>query len=446
MKRALKDKSAFTVLCFVLLLLFFSCKNKPEHDEASSATKYTCPMHPQIIADKPGTCPICHMDLVPVSAPSSGSSVDTSLESLVKPTNQQVLSEIRTVRPSEGVRTADTKIQGIINYDTNNWNVISSSVSGRIERLYVKYNYQSVRKGQKLMDIYSPDLANAQQELLYLKNSGDQNLLEAAKKKLRLLGASDQQINTVLRTNKLDYTFSVYSPYSGYVSEQASSAASSGTAYSSGTVITEEGSGSSMGGMGGGNSGSVASQVPQVETNSPLQLREGQYVNQGQKIFNLINAGSVWAEFFAGADQLNYLKRGTPVQVTALDDRSQSSLTKISLVQPYYSEGSTFSLVRARVNNSGQRWKVGQLIEVKTDVDSKFGTWLPRTAVVHLGSRYVAFIKKQGNFVPVYITVVERRGDWVDIGDSLPKDMDVAVNAWFLVDSESFVRVDSLKM
>lgn len=444
MKKALKDRYAFTVVCFVLLL-FFSCKNKPEQNEASSATKYTCPMHPQIIADKPGTCPICQMDLVPVNASVSNSSADTSLESLVKPTNQLVFSEIRTVKPSEGVRTADTKIQGVINYDTNNWNIISSRVSGRVERLYVKYNYQRVSKGQKLMDIYSPDLANAQQELLYLKNSGDKALLEAAKRKLRLLGASDQQVNTVLRTGRLDYTFSVYSPYSGYVSEQTSSAAASGTAYNSGTVISEEGSGSSMGGMSGGTSNSAASPLPTVETNSPLQLREGQYVNQGQKIFNLINAGSVWAEFFAGADQLSYLKRGTPVQVTALDNRAQSSLTKVSLVQPYYSEGSTFSLVRARVNNSGQRWKVGQLIEVKTDVDSKFGTWLPRTSVLHLGSRYVAFTKRGGNFVPVYITVVERRGDWVDVGESLPKDSDVAVNAWFLIDSESFVRVDSLE-
>ncbi len=442
MKKALKGKSVLTVIGFVLVL-FFSCKNKPEQNEASSATKYTCPMHPQIIADKPGTCPICHMDLVPVNASVSNSSADTSLESLVKPTNQLVFSEIRTVKPSEGVRTADTKIQGVINYDTNNWNIISSRISGRVEQLYVKYNYQRVSKGQKLMDIYSPDLANAQQELLYLKNSGDKALLEAAKKKLRLLGASNQQINTVLRTGKLDYTFSVYSPYSGYVSEQTSSAAASGTVYNSGTVITEEGSGSSMGGMGGGTSSPV-SQLPAVETNSPLQLREGQYVNQGQKIFNLINAGSVWAEFFAGADQLSYLKRGTPVQVTALDNRAQSSLTKVSLVQPYYSEGSTFSLVRARVNNSGQRWKVGQLIEVKTDVDSKFGTWLPRTSVLHLGARYVAFTKRGGNFVPVYITVAERRGDWVDVGDSLPKDSDVAVNAWFLVDSESFVKVDSL--
>ena len=442
MKRALKDKSAFTMICFVLLLLF-SCRDKAHQDDTNSATKYTCPMHPQIIADKPGTCPICHMELVPLNAAASHNVADTSLESLVKPTNQLVLSEIRTVKPSEGVRTADVRIQGIINYDSNNRNVISSRVGGRIERLYVKYNYQSVSKGQKLMDIYSPDLANAQQELLYLKNSGDKNLLDAAKMKLRLLGASDQQINTLLRTGKLDYTFSVYSPYSGYVSEQSGAVAAE-TAYSSGTVITES-SGSSMGEM-GGNSASVASKLPTVKTNSPLQLREGQYISQGQKIFDLIKASSVWAEFFASAEQLNYLKRETPVQVTALDNPAQSTLSKISLIQPYYSEGATFSLVRSKVNNPGKQWKVGQLVEVKTDVDSKFGSWLPRSSVLHLGSKYVAFVKNEGHFVPVYVRITERRGEWVEIGESLPKDANVAVNAWFLVDSEIFVKLDSLKM
>lgn len=442
MKRALKDKFRISFFCIVLLIAA-SCNNESDDKSKESASKYTCPMHPQIVTSEPGTCPICHMDLVPVRKHAGHDSIDSSLENLVKPSNEIVLSSVRTVRPVAGNRTQSIQVQGIINYDSNKWNTVSSRVGGRIERLYVKYNYQYVNKGQKLMDIYSPELANAQQELLYLKNSGDKNLLEAAKNKLRLLGASNQQISNVLKTRKVDYTFSVYSPYAGYATEQRNSRVD-GSSYGSGTVISEEGSGGSMSSM-GGTAEPSPSTVPSVEVNTNLQLREGQYVSAGQRLFDLINASSVWAEFFAGAEQLKYLKRGTPVQITSVDNESLKSFATINLVQPYYTEGNTFSLLRARIANQDKKWKVGQLVTVKTDADSKFGNWLPRTSVLSLGSKYVVFVKKGAAFFPAYVSVNERRGEWVDIGDSLNKNTEVAINAWFMVDSESFIQVDSLK-
>lgn len=447
MKRILKG--SFPIVVLFAILLLSACKGKNKQAEATEATKYTCPMHPQIVKDAPGSCPICGMDLVPMNSSGKDGGVNDTLAALVKPTNELVLSGIKTIKPQTGSRFQDINVKGVINYNTNNQNSVSSRVSGRIEKLYVKYNYQPVSKGQKLMDIYSPDLANAQQELLFLKNNNEPALLEQAKRKLRLLGATDQQIKQVMNTGKVDYTVSIYSPYSGYVSELQNTSSSAGGASSAGsTMITSESSGgsSSMGGMAGsgGSASNSTPSIPDVATNSPLQLREGQYVSVGQRLFSLVNSNVIWAEFYVNPSDIDKFKRGTMIAVQSVDVKAKRSRVPVSLIQPYYSEGTNYSLVRATVNNSDKSWKVGELITVKSESTRKIGNWLPRTAVLQLGTRYVSFIKKNNAFVPVYVAVKSVSGEWIDIGNSIDMTQDVAVNAWFLVDSESFINVQSI--
>lgn len=440
-------KGSIPIGILFIVLFLFACKGKDKKETTAEGTKYTCPMHPQIVKDAPGSCPICNMDLVPMNGAGKGGSVNDTLSALVKPTNELVLSDIKTTKPETGSRFEPINVRGVINYNTNNQNSVSARVSGRIERLYIKYNYQAVSKGQKLMDIYSPDLANAQQELLFLKNNNEPGLLEGAKRKLRVLGATEQQISQVLKTGKVDYTISIFSPYSGFVSEIQGSASASSAGNSAGsTMITSQSSGSSssMGGMGGSGSASATpAPVPTVASNSPLLLREGQYVSVGQRLFNFVNSNSVWAEFYVNPQDLDKYKRGTMVSVQSVDAESKRSRVPVTLVQPYYSEGANYSLVRATVTNPNQFWKIGELILVSSENTRKIGKWLPRTAVLQLGTRSVSFIKQKDAFVPVYVKVKAVAGDWVDVGTSLNEDQEVAVNAWFLVDSESFINVQN---
>ncbi len=447
MKKILKGSFGFILLSAILVLL--SCNSKDMKVESGNkSAKYTCSMHPQIIRNEPGLCPICSMNLVRLNNHAGHEAVNDSLALLVKSTNASVISSVKTISPQSREQAHEISLKGMINYDTNNWKSISARVSGRIERLYVKYNYEAVSKGQKIMDIYSPDLVNAQQELLFLKNNSEPELMETAKRKLRLLGATEQQISGVLKTGKISYSVSIYSPYSGYVSEQQGNSPADGISNSSGgTMITPSSAAtSSMNSMGntGSSSSANAPELPVIPSSSPIQLREGQYVSTGQKLFILINTNQVWAEFYAAPDQLNDFSKGTTVEIQSVDNLNQKTSVPVSLIQPYYNEGVNYSLVRATIPNPEKRWKVGQLISVTKEGKSDYGTWLPRTAVLQLGTRYVSFVHRNGAFVPVYVKVFNLSGNWVDIGNSLPSNQRVAVNAWFLVDSESFIKAEQL--
>ncbi len=195
-----------------------------------------------------------------------------------------------------------------------------------------------------------------------------------------------------------------------------------------------------MGAMGAGSSNIPAPQ-PEVAAAGPVSVTEGQYIVAGQRLFSVLNDSEVWAEFYARPEQLPALRQGKEIIVSVPNISGLKTTAKIVLVQPYYKDGTSFSLIRAGVHNISNKWKPGQLIEVHTAGKNRSGNWLPRTAVLQLGSRYVVFLKKNDVFVPEYITVLSRAGDWLDIGSSISSDTELAENAWFLVDTESFVKV-----
>ena len=293
------------------------------------------------------------------------------------------------------------------------------------------------------MDIYSPDLANAQQELLFLKNNSEAALLESAKNKLLFMGLTQSQIDQVLQSGKISPTVSVYSPYSGYVAEFALNATASGLSTQAGATRISSASSSGMNEMNSGGSADAVPAVQAISTGQVLQIREGQYVSSGQKLFDLINTDQVWAEFFARPNQVQEFKRGMKVSIQSLDIAEQNSEVKVDLIQPYYREGVNYSLIRANLSNNNSAWKVGQLISVlkQSKVD---GHWVPRSAVLQLGKRYVVFIKRNSAFIPVFVQVNTLSDKWVDIGNSLVDEQEIAINAWFLVDTESFIKAERL--
>src|SRR6187551_607723 len=273
--------------CFsfvVFLITLSACSNKNEHTHTQ---EYICPMHPTVIQDKPGTCPICGMDLVLKGNPGDEVKITPELGYLLKPTNISVVGSIKMVTPLLKSTKVNSETNGVITYDTRRISAIPIRIGGRIEKLMIKYNFQPIRKGEKILEIYSPELLTAQRDLLFLQKSDAENsqLIESAKEKLKLLGVSDQQISQITSSKKEIYSFPIYSSVNGYIMEEVALEVSTP---SSATTPA----GSDMNGGSAMNTSPSSSSVPRE-----IQTREGMYVTTGQTIFKVVNTEQVWAEF-----------------------------------------------------------------------------------------------------------------------------------------------------
>lgn len=431
----------------MLLLLataFTACTEQQEHDhsaEEAAGITYTCPMHPQVEVIGPGSCPICGMDLVPQSGAVTGEVVlNEDLDFLLQPVTGTVVSAIETVQPERDEKTIRSTFPGVISYDTRNEYTIPARFGGRIEELYVEYNFQPVRKGQKLLEIYSPELLTNQRELLFLlaEDPDNRNLIESAKQKLRLLGLTDAQINQLVQSGREQYAVAVYSPYDGYVVES--------TAFGGGASQGTPPSGTGGGGMGSMNAmgaGSARTTAQGTQPSVELTIREGMYVDKGQPLFRVVDPSQLWAEFTVYASEAARISKGDPIALSWGPREEQQLQTQVSFIQPFFNEGENFVNVRAYVSGKENPLRVGQLVEGEITTTTEESLWLPALAILNLGDRKVVFQQVEPNvFRPQLVQTGARAGDRIQVLEGISAGDAIAYNAQFMVDSESFVRVE----
>ncbi|NNC82180.1 MAG: efflux RND transporter periplasmic adaptor subunit, partial [Flavobacteriales bacterium] len=185
-------------------------------DNVQSTSEWTCSMHPQIRQAEPGDCPICGMDLIPVSSDSEDES--SAMDIRMSPTAMQ-LADVRTMIVGNDTASMDLRLNGKVQVDERKVHSQSSHISGRLEELNIDFIGERVRKGAQVGRVYSPELVTTQEELLEadrLKADYPQ-LLDAARSKLSNWKMSDVQIDAILEQGEASGTLPIYADQGGVV-------------------------------------------------------------------------------------------------------------------------------------------------------------------------------------------------------------------------------------
>jgi Cu(I)/Ag(I) efflux system membrane fusion protein len=414
-----------------LFLLIASCTPKSDrqeehdvkHDTLHSSDKYHCPMHPEILSDKPGICPKCEMDLelVPQGR-------DT-LSYLTEPTNQVVISSLNPIVPTIDNIAYHIKAEGYLTYNPNLTNSISARVSGRVEKLYAKFEFERVQKGQLLMEIYSPELQTSQNEYLLIYRSAtddEKNILNALYQKLINLGMTAASIKEIEKTGKVYASIPIYSPYTGHIHflEQGSDIAANGLVWPSSS-----------------NDDAMLNSSNEMKTNRPV-IKEGSYVTKGDLIFTIVNENSIWALFKVLPRDIPMIKKGEVVEVKINDETYTG---KIDFIEKSFDARNDFYTVRVYLNYKDlDDLIVGTLIEgniaIKKRQDKKL--LIPDLAVLHLGKSVSAvFVKDKVGYVAKEVKTGVSEGGWTEVIYGLSENDSIAPVASYLVDSEAFLKV-----
>ena len=417
------NKNWLWKLFLLLALTAFGCNvnsGEDKNQETKSKQHYRCPMHHEIIREKPGNCPICGMDLVLLGGEEKTNAVaGVNLNTLLRPTNSYVISGVPVISIQQNEKQFEIEVLGTVQYDTRAMGAISARVSGRVEKLYLKYTFQDVSKGQKLMDIYSPELLTAEQNLLFLiKNDPDNtSLINAAKDKLILLGISSEQLHQVIQSGKPSYTVSIYSNYSGHIHDAlivnpSMSQPTTPTTFTE-PIVTRE-----------------------------LLLKEGMYIQKGQTILSVMNPHRLWAVINIYAADQTQVSVGNPVRVVPESLPNKSFKAKIDFIEPFFREGNKTMAARVDFETHEMDIPVGSQVKATIYGNTLKANWLPDDAVISLGLEKIVFKKLGGVFKACKIKTGLSYDNKIQIIDGLSPNDTVAANAQFLMDSESFIKTN----
>ncbi|MGE5395334.1 MAG: efflux RND transporter periplasmic adaptor subunit [Candidatus Saccharibacteria bacterium] len=389
----------FIIVGLFLGWLFFHSSSKApvaateqEHVHSADEAKaevWTCSMHPQIRMDKPGKCPICGMDLIPLSSMSAGA--DAMAVHLTKEAAQ--LANVMTSAVSSQAPAKEIRLYGKVQADERLLQSQVTYLAGRIEKLLVNFTGEPVRKGQPLAVIYSPDLVTAQQELIEAARTKDlqPEIYEAALEKLRQWKLSDKQIASIESSGKVQPNMEITSNANGIVTAR--------------------------------------------------RVNMGDYVGQGSVLYEVADLSRVWILFDAYESDLAFLQRGNTVEFTLQALPGNSFTGKIAFIDPVIDPVNRVAKVRVEMSNPGGKLKPEMFAtgSVKANIDQFEGKLVvPRSAVLWTGKRSVVYVKSPGDepiFTMRQIEVGPMLGNSYVVTDGLKEGEEIVTEGAFSVDA-----------
>ena len=425
-----------------------------EQDHETDGTQYTCGMHPMVVVDEPGSCPICGMDLIPLKTSGSESAEsapgqERTIKYWVAPMDpsyirdepgkspmgmdlvpvyedQAATGSLISIDPvtsqNMGVRTAAVKRMdlsrtirtvGLVAYSEPRQYAINTKIGGWIEKLYVNESGQQVKKGQPLLEIYSPDLVSAQEEfLLALKNrdalaqssfpeiaASGRQLLEAARRRLQLWDISATQIARLEKNLQVEKTLTLHAPENGVVSMK--------------------------------------------------MVQEGQFAKPGMDLLTISDISKVWVQADIYESELPWIQVGQQATIILPFVSSKEVTATLDYIYPYMDPQTRTVKARFIIDNADFELKPDMYVNVHLQTPPlEDAVTVPAESVLYSGKKTTVFVKRgAGKFEPRQIkTGLQDDAGNLEVIQGLLDSETVVTSAQFMFDSESKLREAIAKM
>lgn len=362
----------------------------------SDVAYWTCPMHPSVKQQTEGDCPICGMDLLPVSH------ADVESGALLVDEGTRRRIGVRLAAAIVKPVTLEVRAVGRTTWDETKLEDVTLRVEGWVERLYVNETGQAIRRGQTMLSVYSPQLYSAQQEYLLAIRSRESArgtsaperagyLVRSAAARLRLLGLSDGQIGQIEQRGAPLENMPILSPVSGFVVEK--------------------------------------------------DVVEGSSVKAGQRLFRVAALDTIWVEADVYEKDLGAVTVGQTAMVSFPYLPGESRTGRVTWIYPFLDPATRTGKIRVELRNPDLSLRPEMYANVQIVVDRGSKLVVPESAVVQTGPRSLVFVDLgNGRLEPRRVETGARAGTEVEIVSGLSEGEHVVTSANFLISSESRIR------